>query len=159
MSHRCTTDAYDALYARWLKNPGTLLDVVGYEPGQRVLDLCGGTGAISLECLRRGADPSTLLLADLKPRCPDARVPSRQGDFQYPTLLFEGRQGIKDPLTPTDQFDIIVIRQAAAYLWWFKHQIDWLYILFGPWWEAGVQHVPSSSEGLEGLPLWGKMVP
>ncbi len=69
---RCTTDHYATLYARWLARPGTLLDLAGYEPGQRVLDLCGGTGAVSQECLRRGANPSTIMLVDLNPRCSEA---------------------------------------------------------------------------------------
>ena len=74
MALNCTTDKYGALYAKWLKNPGTLLDLAGYEPGMRVLDLCGGTGAVSEECLRRGGSPSDLVLMDLNPRCPGFNI-------------------------------------------------------------------------------------
>jgi|APSaa5957512576_1039674.scaffolds.fasta_scaffold64054_2 16S rRNA G966 N2-methylase RsmD len=79
----CTTDKYDALYARWLEKPGTLLDLAGYEPGQTVLDLCGGTGAVSLECLDRGAGPAEVTLLDLNPRCSSDRILSIKGDANH----------------------------------------------------------------------------
>lgn len=63
----CTTDTYETLYARWLEKPGELLDWGGYNPEKhRLLDLCGGTGAVSKEALRRGAQK--VWLADLNPR-------------------------------------------------------------------------------------------
>lgn len=113
MDTRCTTPLYDQLYARWLDAPGTLLDVCGYQPGMKLLDLCGGTGAVSLEALRRGADPSTITLVDLNPRCPDKRITQLQGDANDLGAMF-------GPLQPDclHSFDRVIIRQAAAYLDW-----------------------------------------
>lgn len=116
MSLNCTTDKYEALYARWLVNPGTLLDVAGYVPGDRLLDLCGGTGAVSREALRRGADPSTIVLVDLNPRCPDERIEQVRGDADMPWVTFR---------CPEKSLDLIVIRQAAAYLWFRLTMLHW----------------------------------
>ena len=109
ISLRCTTDKYDALYARYLANPGTLLDLAGYEPGMRLLDLCGGTGAVSLEALRRGAPDGSVYLLDLNPRCPDSRVHQVQGDANH-------LSGVSPEDIPIAGFDLIVIRQSLAYL-------------------------------------------
>jgi len=117
----CTTDKYGTLYAPWLANPGKLLDLAGFEPGMRVLDLCGGTGAISLECIRRGANPSDLLLLDLNPRCPDERVPQAAVDANRLWDYFRGRQP-----ECHGAYDLIVIRQAVAYLDWNTFMLAWL---------------------------------
>ena len=122
---RCTTNRYDALYARWLENPGSLLDLAGYIPGEMLLDLCGGTGAVSREALRWGADPSTITLMDLNPRCPDPRVPTIRLDVQeYAALM--GPAPV-DPL-----FDLIVIRQSAAYLQYQDSLVRWLASVLKP---------------------------
>jgi hypothetical protein len=35
MDLSCTTEDYDRLYARWVQvNPGGLLDLAGYQPGE-----------------------------------------------------------------------------------------------------------------------------
>ena len=128
MDFRCTTPKYDRLYARWLANPGTLLDLAEYQPGQRVLDLCGGTGAVTMEALRRGADPSTLMLVDLNPRCPDTRVKQVRGDVDdLGRTVFGSRQP-----GCLKSFDLIVIRQAAAYLRWDIFFVLWLRGLLNP---------------------------
>lgn len=128
MGWNCTTDKYADLYARWLDNPGNLLDLAGYQPGQRLLDLCGGTGAVSLEALRRGADPSTIMLVDLNPRCPDTRIEQVVGDADNigPTVF-----GSRQPEC-LRSFDVIVIRQAAAYLHWNVFMLNWLTGLLKP---------------------------
>ena len=128
MSLNCTTDKYALLYARWLEKPGTLLDLAGYQPGQRLLDLCGGTGAVSLEALRRGADPSTVMLVDLNPRCPDKRIEQVTGDADdLGVTVFGDRQP-----GCLNSFDLIVIRQAAAYLTWNLASILWMSALLKP---------------------------
>lgn len=125
MSRNCTTDKYDRLYARWLEKPGSLLDVAGYQPGERLLDLCGGSGAVSLEAIRRGADPSTVMLVDLNPRCPDTRIEQVTGNADnIGPDVFGGRQP-----ECHHSFDLIVIRQAAAYLHWHTYMILWLVCL------------------------------
>lgn len=128
MNFDCTTDKYALLYARWLANPGGLLDLAGYVPGQRLLDLCGGTGAVSLEALRRGADPATITLVDLNPRCPDERIEQVQGDADnIGVTVFASRQP-----ECLGSFDLIVIRQAAAYLRWHWMTLTWLGALLKP---------------------------
>ncbi len=108
MDRSCTADEYDALYARWLTNPGKLLDAVEWEPGQVILDLCGGTGAVARECIWRGAAPSTVHLFDQNPRCMDDRITIFQGDAEKLDETF-------GPLA-NGLYDVIVIRQAAGYL-------------------------------------------
>lgn len=128
MDLRCTTDKYDALYARWTATPGTLLDLGGYKPGMRVLDLCGGTGAVSREVLRRGGKPEDVLLVDLNPRCPDPRVQQRVGDAHFLGGVFADEQP-----QILGSFDLIVCRQAMAYLdlnsWPGRGTASWLMAL------------------------------
>lgn len=103
----CTTDRYDILYARWLENPGALLDWGSFDPGKhRLLDLCGGTGAVSLEALRRGA--KTVWLYDLNPRAPkDQRIISVRGQAEHLDW---------NSLTIGCSWDFVVCRQAIGYL-------------------------------------------
>lgn len=102
---KCETPRYDALYARWLERPGELLDLASYDPARdQLLDVCGGTGAVSREALRRRAALRPVLV-DLAPRCPDHRVLQVRGDVHTPGLL-DGAPAA----------DVVVIRQAMAYL-------------------------------------------
>jgi len=102
----CTTEKYDKLYARWLESPGTLLDLGGYDPkADSLLDLCGGTGAVSLEALRRGGDKNKVCLLDLNPRCPDSRVWQITGNVNM-----EQRWADSYDLT------LVVCRQSMGYL-------------------------------------------
>lgn len=104
----CTTDKYDVLYRRWLKNPGDLLDRAGFEPGMRVIDLCGGTGVVAFEALRRGA--AEVVLVDLNPRAPvTERLHQVKGDAHNVMDLMWPHWG-------TRSFDLVVCRQAIAYL-------------------------------------------
>lgn len=98
----CTTNRYDRLYARWLGHPEKLLIRGKLAAGERVLDLCGGTGAVAVEALRMGAGRAVLL--DLNPRCPDDRVTQVKGRAEEANRLV--------PLV----FDLIVCRQAIGYL-------------------------------------------
>jgi predicted TPR repeat methyltransferase len=99
----CTTDKYAELYARWLAHAEDLLLFAELQPGERVLDLCGGTGVVAVKALRRGASSATLL--DLNPRCKDPGV-----------IAYCGRAEEVDNLLRGQKFDIIVCRQAIGYL-------------------------------------------
>jgi SAM-dependent methyltransferase len=103
LAFNATTPKYSSLYSRWLSNPGALLDFASFDPSQSLLDLCGGTGAVSLEALRRNASRPTLV--DLSPRCTDTRVFQVKGDVHNPST-FEN----------LSQFDLCVIRQSIGYL-------------------------------------------
>lgn len=102
----CTTPAYDTIYAPWLSHPETLLDLSRWRPEMTLLDLCGGTGAVSREAIRRGADPSAIVLYDLHPRAHDLAC---AGVAQV--------RGLAEQLDlPGHRFDRVVMRQAVAYL-------------------------------------------
>lgn len=101
----CTTDKYDTLYARWLEKPGDLLDLAEYKPGMRLLDLCGGTGAVTREAIRRGAEPQTLTLYDLHPR------------LSLPSIIqISGNAAQVGDILYNKSYDVVVCRQAVAYL-------------------------------------------
>ena len=128
MNLSCTTDNYRLLYARWLLG-GHLLEYGGYEPGMKVLDLCGGDGAIIRDCLRQGADRSTLTLLDLNPRLAHPYkedITQIQGDANHLGDVFESRPQYHG------YFDRIFIRQAAAYLDWDIPTVLWLKKLLAP---------------------------
>ena len=121
----CTTGKYDDLYDRWLDKPGALLDWANFDPLQdRLLDLCGGTGVVSKDALRRGAKTVTLL--DLNPRTLDPRIKRIRGRAE--DLIGDGGKPF-NPLAcdeshppPTDrrgllpEWNLIVCRQAIGYL-------------------------------------------
>jgi ubiquinone/menaquinone biosynthesis C-methylase UbiE len=106
----CTTDKYFTIYAPWLQQSGELLDLVGYEPGQKLLDLCGGTGAVSIAAHFRdhhldGGWPSDITLFDLNPRIDHPGIKKVKGKAEDLAIHF-----------PRDTFDLIVCRQAVGYL-------------------------------------------
>lgn len=107
MSLDCTTPLYDTLYARWLERPGDLLDLVGYKPGETLLDLCGGTGAVSREALRRGTPARSITLYDRYPRAFGLDVRQVAGDAEQMDMTLPGEH---------EAYDVIVCRQAIAYL-------------------------------------------
>jgi len=107
MDLRCTTADYDLLYARWLQKPGTLLRLAGFEPGMKLMDLCGGTGAVSREATQLGADPSDITLVDLNPRADELGVNQEACKAENIAWIFNGQWS---------QFDVVICRQAMAYL-------------------------------------------
>lgn len=125
----CTTENYDDLYERWLDKPGELLDWAKYDPKQhRLLDLCGGTGAVSKEALKRGAEEVTLL--DLYPRVDDRRIVkmfARAEELRGgPYVPFDPLTDYEEVFTPTGwaspdrrgcvPWNLVICRQALGYL-------------------------------------------
>lgn len=103
----CTTPNYANLYARWLENPGKLLDFARYDPNTSLLDVCGGTGVVLQEALRRGA--LQVGLVDINPRLP----PTLDGDARV-TYVHRGRLEYMRPQHPW--WDVAVCRQGLGYL-------------------------------------------
>lgn len=103
----CTTEKYNNLYARYLKNPGKLLEMANFDTSHRLLDLCGGTGAVANQALNIGTDPQNITLVDLNPRCQNQNIKQLRGRASdiLRQLVAEG-----------DRFDTVVCRQAIAYL-------------------------------------------
>lgn len=103
----CTTENYDEIYAPWLDRGTDLLKWSGWDPNnldQRLLDVCGGTGAIS----HAAADLNprkVIVLFDLNPRCMDPRVEQVRGDANH-----------VDQYVDNGMFDIVICRQGIAYL-------------------------------------------
>ena len=127
----CTTEKYAQLYARWLIEPGKLLDIAQLQPGERVIDLCGGTGIVATEAVARGA--RTAFVVDLNPRLhrgvnsDDARcVPPFQGRAEDVDKLLAQHIEMLHGLALhgpgcrcaryTPDFDLVVCRQAIGYL-------------------------------------------
>jgi ubiquinone/menaquinone biosynthesis C-methylase UbiE len=104
MNLDCTTPKYGELYARWLANPGKLLDLAGMRHGDRVLDLCGGTGIVSRAALDRGA--LRVVLLDLMPRATHPLISQVQGRAEDADQL----------LQHDGAFDLVVCRQSIGYL-------------------------------------------
>ena len=110
-----TTERYEELYAPWLRDPDTLLRLGQYEPGEALLDLCGGSGAVSQAALdyRWGEKPDITLL-DLNPRARGfwAETAKLQGCLK----TVEGRAEDVGRILPQRRFGLVVIRQALGYL-------------------------------------------
>ena len=122
----CTTDKYEDLYARWLVDPGKLLKLGGLKSGDRVIDLCGGTGIVGQTALDWGA--SYVVVADLNPRIRRrsdgrlqpviARAESIDVSMRYVEDRLAELRG--EPESDNDEldkpFDLVVCRQAIGYL-------------------------------------------
>lgn len=100
----CRTENYGELYSPWLVRSGDLLDWADATLNDSLLDLCGGTGAVAQDALKRGL--TDVWLFDLNPRCGDGRVHEVQGAAEE--LL------LSPYLTRT--FSLVVCRQALGYL-------------------------------------------
>ena len=125
----CTLEGYAQLYARWLVNPGKLLDVAKFQAGERMIDLCGGTGLVAKEAIARGARDA--FVVDLNPRiAADTRllpILTRAEDVDH-TLARYARDlhtlagwdacvPIRCPCVRyAPNFDLVVCRQAINYL-------------------------------------------
>jgi len=98
----CTTDNYTSLYQRWIDRKDGLLQFAALQPGEAVLDLCGGTGVLSRQALEMGA--SRVVLRDLNPRC------------HLLSPCFEARRASAEELQGESQFDVVACRQSIGYL-------------------------------------------
>ena len=99
----CTTNAYDRIYAPWIVGAGELLDLAAFDPRRHsLLDLCGGTGAVAQEAIKRGADPARIVVRDLNPRADRLRVRQERGSAE--------------DLNADGLYDVIVCRQAIGYV-------------------------------------------
>jgi len=94
---------YDALYARYLKNAPQLVDQVKVIKARSYVDLCGGTGAVSKELLKRGVTDITLV--DLNENMLK-RAPS-----QIKKIVADA-----EDWKPERRYDVIFCRQAITYL-------------------------------------------
>jgi len=109
----CTTDEYDLLYERWLRRPEELLLLGGFTPGMRLLDLCGGTGVVSLTAIKQFGGRDVTLL-DLNPRpCCQLSTAWCNGTFKQKKGKAEKVDRIFKGAHP---FDLVVCRQAIGYL-------------------------------------------
>ena len=104
MAFDCTTPDYDRLYQPWLERGKNMLLLGQYKPGQRVLDLCGGTGIVS-KTLRAMDPQADVHLLDLNPRCETAGVRQLQGRAEDAGSVYAG-----------GTFDLVVCRQSLGYL-------------------------------------------
>ena len=99
----CTTEKYEQLYARWLPGVDRMLSYGSLGEHDRVMDLCGGTGALSIAAVERGC--SSVDLLDLNPRCKDSRVHTHTGRAEMLPYYFGHHS-----------FDLVICRQALGYL-------------------------------------------
>ena len=103
MKTDCSTDSYAELYAPWLENADDFA-LKFVRPEDRVLDLCGGTGRVMTKAWDMGCQSVALL--DANPRAVAfAGLKQVKGDANHPDHYF-----------PPGSFDVVLCRQAIAYL-------------------------------------------
>jgi SAM-dependent methyltransferase len=111
MSLNCTTDKYDDLYAPWLQKPDSLLRLAKYDPEtDSLVDLCGGTGAVSkaatVLATHRSVENPIIDLVDLNPRL-----------LTDPWVVpYVGAAENLDSILPPRSRTLVVCRQAMGYL-------------------------------------------
>ena len=104
MPTNCSTERYEELYAPWLASaPKFAARFI--RPGDRVLDLCGGTGVVARAAEDIGV--RSINLIDVNPRMipPLGQVMAQRGDGQKLPKYYGAHS-----------FDVIVCRQAIGYL-------------------------------------------
>lgn len=105
----CTTDRYASLYAPWLTDAEVLLRLADLQEGERLLDLCGGTGAVSQAAMKH-CKPSAVTLLDLKPR-PEGMIVA---NCEFTVAYGQAENLIGN--WPRHSYDVVVCRQALGYL-------------------------------------------
>jgi SAM-dependent methyltransferase len=112
---------YERLYARYQRRPvGELIDVAGDVKNKLVLDLCGGTGRLAEECIRRGAREAFLVdgSSDMAIRIKDKRgVRLYIGDVTEFIRFGPSWYRDHEPGCP----DVVFCRQAINY--WFEAKV------------------------------------
>ena len=117
----CTTDRYDEIYAPYLTKADELLVLGRYKSSDRLLDLCGGTGAVTraaVEMARAetgndGLDFRELpiVLLDRNPRYRSRHVGSElSGVYE----IRNSAENLGSWFGP--KFDIVICRQAIGYV-------------------------------------------
>jgi ubiquinone/menaquinone biosynthesis C-methylase UbiE len=101
----CSTDRYAELYAPWLATAPQFAERF-ISPGDRVLDLCGGTGVVGRAAIAMGCWDVTVL--DINPRVAPKmdRLGVLTGDANHLVWYMEESHNL----------DVIVCRQALGYL-------------------------------------------
>lgn len=99
--------AYDRFMGRFSRRLAPVFaDFAGVEPGMRALDVGAGTGALTAELVRRGADasaaePSEPFVDSLRSQFPDVDI--RQG-------------GAEELPWPNDSFDVALAQLVVAFM-------------------------------------------
>lgn len=104
---------YEILYLRYLKRPPRqLLELAGLRPGERVLDLCGGTGRLSRAALEMGA--SQVVLVDRSEKM--TRLVPRGITVHHTSVEEALKTYIKEGIL----FDVVACQQGVNY--WLNEQ-------------------------------------
>jgi len=119
MNHYIHKDTYRKLYARYLPPHGRseteMVDLAGDFKGKVVLDLCGGAGAIALECVERHA--KTVALLDGCVAMVDVATLERKGVRVW---VADVDEFLRIPAPDRWLFDVVFCRQAVNY--WFDEE-------------------------------------
>ncbi len=108
---------YEKLYKRFYSRPaGSLIELVGSVAGKRVLDLCGGSGRLSLEAARLGAEEVVLVDREERMMGLPAKLNPRIR-VEVDTVDSYIKSSVKDK----KQFDFIFCQQAVNY--WLCEEI------------------------------------
>lgn len=109
--------AYGLLYARYISPEKSkhLLDLAEPVAGKRVLDLCGGSGAISFGALSRGAE--SVDLVDQEQDMVDPVILNSGIHFYF----FNVERFLADRIDLQQKYDAVICQQGVNY--WFNRNI------------------------------------
>jgi ubiquinone/menaquinone biosynthesis C-methylase UbiE len=116
-------ETYEALYARYLKNPSRLLEASAkvLDEHTKLLDLCSGSGVVIREAVRRGVAPENITAVDVSKSMASTFPPGVDKSFVSTMLWCALVQDLPgdcgEALAARGPFDLITCRQAINY-WW-----------------------------------------